>query len=303
VAGAASRAPSAGEGAMAELSARARGTEAEAVRVEVRAPGAAEGPRDVLTSVARALDVLEVVASAPAPLPAKAVARHLGISLGTSYHVLNTLEHAGYVVRLGHGRFGLGPKLPALFRRFQERLDLVPAVRPFLAELAERAQEDAYLAVFRDGEIVVSEVVGASRELHVDGLEVGFTRIAHTTAIGKVLLASAPEEDLDGYLGERELVPFTRRTLVRRGHIKRHLRVVRERGIGKDLEELADGCCCVAVPVLDARGATLGAVGLSTPVLRWRREEAALTDLCCEIGARASNAIAGVGPEAPSGPP
>ena len=83
----------------------------------------------------------------------------------------------------------------------------------------------------------------------------GFTRIAHTTAIGKVLLASAPDADLDDYLQERRLVPYTRRTLVERRHIKRHLRVVRERGIGKDLEELADGCCCVAVPVLDGRGA------------------------------------------------
>jgi IclR family acetate operon transcriptional repressor len=250
-----------------------------------------EGPRDLLTSVARALDVLEAVAEAPAPLPAKAVAQRLDISLGTAYHVLNTLEHAGYVVRLGQGRFGLGPKVPSLYRAFHARLDLVPAVRPLLDELARRAQEDAYLAVFHDSEIVVAEVVGASRDLHVDGLEGGFTRLAHTTAIGKVLLAAAPEETLDGYLDERRLVPYTRRTLVQRRHIKRHLRVVRERGIGKDLEELAEGCCCVAVPVLGTRGEVLGAIGLSTPARRWRAEEAALTELCCEIGVRASNEL------------
>ena len=150
----------------------------------------------------------------------------------------------------------------------------------------------------------MAEVVGASRELHVDGLEVGFTRVAHTTAIGKVVLAGAPEETVDGYLGERPLVPFTRRTLVERRHIKRHLRVVRERGIGKDLEELADGCCCVAVPVLDGRGATLGAIGLSTPAGRWRADEAVLTELCCEIGARASNLVGGGGaPEPPLAQP
>jgi IclR family acetate operon transcriptional repressor len=257
-----------------------------------REPAAPSGPRDLLSSVARALDVLEAVAEAPAPLPAKAVARRLEISLGTAYHVLNTLEHAGYVVRLGRGRFGLGPKVPGLYRAFHARLDLAPAVRPLLDELARRAAEDAYLAVFHDAEIVVAEVAAASRDLHVDGLEVGFTRLAHTTAIGKVLLAAAPEETLDGYLDERRLVPYTRRTLVQRRHIKRHLRVVRERGIGKDLEELAEGCCCVAVPVLGARGDVLGAIGISTPAHRWRTEEAALTELCCEIGARASNELA-----------
>jgi len=263
------------------------------LRVTVREDPGAPEPGDLLSSVARALDVLEAVAAAPTPLPAKAVAQRLGTSVGTAYHVLNTLEHAGYVVRLSQGRFGLGPKVSGLYRLFHDRLDLVPAVRPLLDELARRAQEDAYLAVFRDGEIVVAEVVGASRTLHVDGLEVGFTRLAHTTAIGKVLLAGAPEDTVDGYLAERKLVPFTRRTLVERRHIKRHLRVVRERGIGNDLEELVDGCCCVAVPVLDLRGATVGAIGLSTPADRWHLERRALTELCCEIGARASNLLRG----------
>jgi len=69
--------------------------------------------------------------------------------------------------------------------------------------------------------------------------------------------------------------------------------VVRERGIGNDLEELVDGCCCVAVPVLDLRGATVGAIGLSTPADRWRLERRALTELCCDIGARASNVLRG----------
>jgi DNA-binding IclR family transcriptional regulator len=219
------------------------------------------------------------------------VAQRLGISLGTSYHVLNTLEHAGYVVRLGHGRFGLGGKVPALYRLFHEQLDLVPAVRPLLAELAERAREDAYLAVFRDGEVVIAEVVEGSRDLHLDGLGVGFTRVAHTTAIGKVLLAAAPPETVDSYLDERRLAAYTRRTLVERRHIKRNLRSVHELGVARDLQELADGCCCVAVPVLDARGDTAGAIGVSTTPERWRRERPRLEALCAEIGARASAAM------------
>ena len=155
--------------------------------------------------------------------------------------MLNTLEHAGYVVRLRPRPVRPRAEGAELYRLFHRRHDLVPAVRPLLGELAERAEEDAYLAVFRDGEVVVAEVVGASRALHVNGLEVGFTRIAHTTAIGKVLLASAPDDDLDDYLRERRLVPYTHRTLVERRHIKRHLRVVRERGIGKDLEDSPNG--------------------------------------------------------------
>lgn len=245
-------------------------------------------PRDLLLSVERALDVLETIATSPRPIPAKAVAQSLGISLGTSYRILHTLEHGGYVVRLGHGCFGLGGKITTLSRRFQEGLDLVPTARPALEHLAVEAGEDAYLAVLRGGEIAVAEVVEGSRELHVGGLEVGFSRVAHASALGKVLLAACPDETIDDYLGQQHLRALTSRTLVRRRHIKSNLHAVRETGVGHDLEELAIGCCCVAAPVRDARGAVVGAVGLSAPTDRWRREEARLTRLCVSAAARAS---------------
>lgn len=249
-------------------------------------------PRDLLTSVERALDVLETIATSPRPIPAKAVAQWLGISLGTSYRVLHTLEHGGYVVRLGHGCFGLGGKVTALSRLFQEGLDLVPTVRPALEHLAVETGEDTYLAVFRGGEIAVAEVVEGSRELHVEGLEVGFSRVAHASAIGKVLLAACPDDTIDDYLGQQHLRAFTPRTLVRRRDIKSTLRTVCDTGVAHDLEELATGCCCVAAPVRDARGAVVGSVGLSTPTDRWRREEARLTRLCVSAAAEASGTLA-----------
>ncbi len=276
---------------MAEANGGTRGMRGAALRAAIGAERAGAQPKDLLSSVSRALEVLEVVASSPQPLPAKAVAQRLGLSLGTSYHVLHTLEHAGYVVRLGQGRFGLGGKVAALYRLFHDQFDLVPAVRPLLDELAGRAREDAYLAVYRDGEVAVAEVIEGSCALHVEGLEVGFSRVAHTTAIGKVLLAAAPREDVDGYLEERRLAAFTRKTLIERRHIKRHLGAVQELGMGKDLEELAEGCCCVAVPVVDASGETVAAIGLSTPTERWRRERGALEGLCAEVGSRASVAL------------
>ena len=278
---------------------RTGGMRARALGDAIGVRGPQPEPRDVLTSVSRALAVLEAIAASPQPIPAKAVARQLGISLGTSYHVLHTLEHAGYVVRLGQGRFGLGSKVPALYHLFREQLDLVPTVRPLLGELSERAGEDAYLAVFRAGEVVVAEVVEGPSDLHLEGLGEGFSRIAHSTALGKVLLAAAPEAVVDGYLEERRLEPFTRRTLVRRKHIKRHLAAVQERGIGTDLEELADGCCCVAVPILDARGEAVAAVGLSTTSDRWRAERDALVAMCRETAAHAGRALGGSRPAGP----
>jgi IclR family acetate operon transcriptional repressor len=247
--------------------------------------------KDSLSSVKRALEVLEAIAAAPRPIPAKAVAQRLGISLGTSYRVLHTLEQQGYVVRLGHGCFGLGGKVTSLSRVFQEGLDVVQTLRPALERLAAEAEEDTYLALFRGGEVAVAEVVEGSNALHVGGLEVGFSRVARASALGKVLLAACPAEMVDDYLGQQDLRALTPRTLTRRRRIKSDLETVRETGIGYDLEELALGCCCVAAPVRDAGGAVVGSVGLSAPTDRWLREEGRLTRLCVAAAAEASKSL------------
>ena len=267
-----------------------------ALRDELAGDAPKAPPRDLLTSVARALDVLELVAAAPEPLPVKAVASRLGITLGTAYHVMNTLEHGGYVVRLGQGRFGLGSKVSALTRGFADRLGPLPAMRPYLEELSERAGEDTYLAVMCGGEIIVADIVEGSPTLHCGDLGVGFSAVAHTTALGKILLAGSPDEDVDHYLGERRLTRLTAHTLVERRHVKRHLRVVRELGVARDLEEFADGVCCVAYPVVDPSGATVASIGLSVPTPRWRSQHEHLASLCEQAARAGSAALGAAGP-------
>ena len=265
------------------------GIEGAALRAAVA--GHDQEPRDVLTSAERALRALELIAAAPGPLPAKALAQQLGTSLGTSYRVLHTLENEGYAVRLGHGCYGLGPKLSELCQSFQERLDPAEVARPMIAALADWIEEDGYLAVMRGGEVAVTEVVRASRELHLDEPGVGFTRVAHVTAVGKVLLAACPSDTTDDYLGARPLPACTPYTLVDRRAIKRDLAEVRERGYALELEELAIGCCCVAAPVIGADGGTVASIGLSVPVERFRDERREIIRRCRETAAQASRAL------------
>jgi DNA-binding IclR family transcriptional regulator len=268
---------------------RGAGIEGAALRAALDAQ--AQEPRDVLASAERALRALELIAAAPGPLPAKALAHQLGASLGTSYRVLHTLEHEGYAVRLGHGCYGLGPKLSVLLQAFQQRLDPAEIARPLVAELAGAVEEDAYLAVMRRGEVAIAEVVRASQSVHLIEPGVGFSRVAHVAAIGKALLAACPAETIDDYLGSRPLPSCTSRTLVARRAIKRDLAETRERGYAVEIEELAEGCCCVAAPVLDRGGATVASIGVSMPVARFQVESRRMIARCREAAATASRAL------------
>ncbi|WP_229378855.1 helix-turn-helix domain-containing protein [Streptomyces sp. VRA16 Mangrove soil] len=61
-----------------------------------------------MQSVQRALTVLEHVAAHPDGLNAKRVARLLGLPLPTTYHLLRTLTHAGWLER-AEGTYRIGP--------------------------------------------------------------------------------------------------------------------------------------------------------------------------------------------------
>ena len=164
----------------------------------------------------------------------------------------------------------------------------MPVARPCLEALAEETEEDTYLALMRGGEIVVAEVVEGSHDLHCGDLGVGFAQVAHSTALGKVLLAAGPDADLDHYLAERRLAPLTANTLVQRRQVKRHLELVREAGRAHDLEEFADGVCCVAFPVFGRAGETVASIGMSVPAQKWRLGHERLSRLCAQAALRAS---------------
>lgn len=53
----------------------------------------------LIQSVVRALELLDLVGSSDSPVTAKYLARRAGLSLGTTYDLLRTLVHEGYLHR------------------------------------------------------------------------------------------------------------------------------------------------------------------------------------------------------------
>lgn len=68
--------------------------------------------KSLVRSLQRGLQVINVVA-AQGPVHAKPVARSVGVPLPTAYHLLRTLVHGGYLIRLDDGSYVLGERLGA----------------------------------------------------------------------------------------------------------------------------------------------------------------------------------------------
>lgn len=226
----------------------------------------------LITSVRRALHLMEVVAGHADGAPAKKLAREAGLPLATTYHLLRTLAHEGYVRKLGDGLFVLGDRLDALREQGRPQA-MLSRTRPALTALRDELDMATYLGFYgEDGEIRVRDIADGPRAPRVD-VWVGFEDAAHATALGKCILRQLDDESRDDYLSRHPLLELTPRTVTRPAELIRRLARPTRYSLVFDKEEYAIGTCCAAVPVTD--GTAVGALGVSCRPERLSRIEAA----------------------------
>jgi DNA-binding IclR family transcriptional regulator len=92
---------------------------------------------------------------------------------------------------------------------------------------------------------------------------VGALLPAHASALGKILLANHAYAAAE--LARQGLESFTPATITDPEALERELERVRKRGWAADIGELVNGEVSCAAPILDRRGVTVGAMGVSGP--------------------------------------
>ena len=152
----------------------------------------------LIQSVQRALRLIEVIAEHDGRPRAKEIARAAGLPLPTTYHLLRTCAHEGWLQRLDDGSYVLGHRIDVV-REHGTAARGVAHARPALEWLRDELGGSVYLARYVDGEIVVAEIVDSARAPRID-LWVGIHDAAHATALGKCILGQLPHADTQDYL-------------------------------------------------------------------------------------------------------
>jgi len=215
-----------------------------------------------VASVARALALLDAVASSDASLGVNELARRIGVNPSTASRLLSTLEAGGLVERSADGPYRLGLKLVALSDRVLGQLDVRERARPWLTWLVEQTGETATLSVPGGGEAITVDFVPSSSSV-VSMARVGRPSVAHATAAGKVMLAFGPAGGSAG-----ELTAFTDRTITDRRRLAAELDAVRASGIAEAIGEREPDLNALAAPVFGRGGELVAILGLQGPAAR-----------------------------------
>ena len=223
--------------------------------------------------------LLETVAGHEYGAPAKQLARETGLALPTTYHLLRTLVHEGYL-RRDKGLFFLGEaaeRLSSSGARQKRRSTVVDA----LAHWRDVLGVPVYYAVYREGEI---EVMCVSDTPGTPAVEewAGFRETGHAHAIGQCLLSQLDDEARRDHLDRYPVQPLTPYTVRDNHSLLRRLERIRRMEPVTERQEYALGAVCAAIPL--TLGTTAATMAISLPAHQADRLLPVARQLQAEIG-------------------
>jgi DNA-binding IclR family transcriptional regulator len=223
----------------------------------------------VVPAVIRALDILELFLDRP-ELSAREVAERLDLPRTTVHELLVTLVARSYLISVPGQpvRYRLGMPVFQLGAAFAGQLDLVREAQSVVRDVAAACDEAVHVAVLDGADVIYLVKADSTHPVRMVSA-VGRRLPAHCTAVGKVLLSGLGRADLDAVLMADALPGMTPDSITDPDRLRKHLEQVRAEGIAVDIGESDTAMRCVAAAVRDHSGATIAAMSVSAPIIRW----------------------------------
>lgn len=196
--------------------------------------------------------------------------RRTGLAKGTLHRVLSDMVRVRLLDR-AEGRYLLSRQLFELGMLASIERGLLEVATPFLEDLYERTHETVHLGIREGTEVVYVAKIGGHRQVKSPS-RLGGRMPLHATAIGKALLAHAPDEVRAQVLA-RPLQRLVARTITAPGLLSRQLSDIVTSGVSYEFEESTVGIVCVAAPVLDPDGYAVAAVSVAGPINRFHPQQ------------------------------
>jgi DNA-binding IclR family transcriptional regulator len=219
-------------------------------------------PRNI-QSIERAAAILRLLSGRTHRLGVVDLAGELGLPKGTVHGLLRTLQHVGFVEQDEEtGKYQLGAALLHMGSSYLDGNELRTRALNWSDSLAARTHESVRIGTLHEGQVLIVHHVFRPDD-SLQTLDVGALLPAHASALGKILLAHHPYAAAEAVRAGLE--SFTPATIIDADALGRELDRVRQRGWAADIGELFSGEVSCAAPILDRRGVTVGAMGISGP--------------------------------------
>jgi IclR family transcriptional regulator, KDG regulon repressor len=227
-------------------------------------------------TVARLCDILDRVARAERPVPARTLIADLAIPRSTAYDLFRALTAEGFLHRGEAGTLMPGASVRRLAFAYLGLGPLAHSLEPVLTELQEATGETAQISVLDRGQVLVVHAVSGPRAMRVN-TDIGTRLPVNWTAAGRALLTGLPEKQLDYFLTANVRPSPTGRAETSVQRLKAEIRQAALDGYAVELNQASDDAGSIAAPVLAGRSGR-AALCLEVPEARLAGNRAQLID-------------------------
>ncbi|KQS83549.1 MULTISPECIES: IclR family transcriptional regulator [unclassified Rhizobium] len=245
----------------------------------------------------RSLTLLDLVASSDGAVLTE-LSDKSGMAPSTVHRLLTSLAGHGMVTHDAEtGAWTIGLKAFEIGNAFLRFRKLGTISRPFLKQLMERSGETANIGIEDGGDVVFISQVESHAPMRAF-FRPGRRGPIHASGIGKAILSTWPDGDIERLLSPRPLARFTEKTRDSLPKLLADLAIIRARRWSIDDEEHTLGMRCLAAPIFNEYGEAIAGISISGPAVRL--PDATLAELGPAVRAAADDLTRAMGGRFPT---
>jgi len=232
-------------------------------------------PKYPIKVLLNAFSIFDILIKKNQPVTIHELSETLNIYPSTIHRILDTLHYLGYIEkRVDSDEYQIGLKAIELGLLKLNQISLIQEAKPYLEALSKEMNENIYLGVLFEGEVMYEAKKEALRKISLV-THIGTRAPVHCTSLGKVLIANLPPKEREKILENTPLQRLTKNTIVDRKALEKEIEQVQKLGYALDNEEYENEIRCIAAPVKNHQGKVIAAISISGPSYRFTpdREE------------------------------
>ena len=219
---------------------------------------------NIILSVAKAMELLQLMSQAGKPLLLKELAALCGYPKSTVFGLLTTMRAYDVVTQTPDGRYALGMRLFEYGRQVERSWDISLVARPYMEHLCRETGASVMLSVYEGGSVITLDQVESREGLCIVS-DIGSRLPVFCTSQGKVFLAHMSRAGAENLLRSQSLTQFTPHTITDIPSLLREVEVCRTQGYAIENGEYKIGLRSISAPIYNVGGKvqyTVGIIGM-----------------------------------------
>ncbi|MDE1547629.1 IclR family transcriptional regulator [Jeotgalibaca caeni] len=230
-----------------------------------------QGVTSKVQSIDRAVSIIETLSDYPS-LSLNDLSDKVQLHKATTHRLVHSLIENGLIEQIEDTKqYRISLRMFELGNKRVQNIDFLNVAKSNIRQLSQEIGQTVHLVIEDRDEVLYVDKYGDYQESKMRS-KIGLKAPLYCTAVGKAILATREQSEVDSYWGRITAEKKTEYTITELNHFHEELQHIREVGYALDDEEFEYGVFCVGCVFSSYKEEAAGAVSISLPISEKERK-------------------------------